>query len=434
MKFEHLKQKLASFEQIPSLYYLIKWLIICTFLGIVAGGISAFFLKALEWATAYRESNLWIIALLPIGGFIIGTTYHLFGNSVVKGNNLLLEEFHSPKKIIPFKMAPLVLFGTIVTHLFGGSAGREGTAVQIGGAVADQFTKIFKLSNRDRKIVLIAGISAGFASVFGTPLAGGIFALEVLILGRIRLDAIVPSFLAAVLANYFCEIWDIHHTHYQIASVAEMNPINLLWAILAGIIFGLVAMLFSKTTHFWGNQFKKFIKYPPLRPTIGGIILAITIYSIGTTKYIGLGVPTIVEAFNSPLNSYDFLAKLLFTSFTLGAGFKGGEVTPLFYIGATLGNVLIWFIPLPMGLLAGMGFVAVFAGATNTPIACTVMGIELFGIEAGVFIAIACSVSYLFSGHTGVYTSQIIGSPKNTSVFREKGLSLSEIDDKRHHK
>ncbi|QDO93026.1 voltage-gated chloride channel family protein [Formosa sediminum] len=432
MTFENFKKKLTSLEQIPSLYYLIKWLIICTFLGLVAGSFSAFFLKSLEWATTYREANIWIIALLPVGGFIIGITYHLFGNSVVKGNNLLLEEFHSPKKVIPFKMAPLVLFGTVITHLFGGSAGREGTAVQIGGAVADQFTKIFKLKNSDRKIVLIAGISAGFASVFGTPLAGGIFALEVLILGRIRLDAIVPSFLAAVLANYFCEIWNIHHTHYHIDAVADMNPVNLLWAILAGIIFGLVAMLFSKSTHFWSNLFKKFIKYPPLRPTIGGIILAIIIYSIGTTKYIGLGVPTIVESFTSQMNSYDFLAKLLFTSFTLGAGFKGGEVTPLFYIGATLGNVLIWFIPLPMGLLAGMGFVAVFAGATNTPIACTVMGIELFGIEAGVFIAIACSVSYLFSGHTGVYTSQIIGSPKNDSVFQEKGFTLSEIDDKRH--
>ncbi|MHA7942601.1 voltage-gated chloride channel family protein [Formosa sp. 3Alg 14/1] len=432
MKFEHLKKQLSSVEQIPTLYYLIKWLIICTCIGLVTGGISAFFLKSLEWATNYRESNLWIIALLPIGGFIIGLTYHLFGNSVVKGNNLLLEEFHTPKKIIPFKMAPLVLFGTIVTHLFGGSAGREGTAVQIGGAVADQFTKIFKLSDRDRKIVLIAGISAGFASVFGTPLAGGIFALEVLILGRIRLDAIVPSFLAAVLANYFCEIWNVTHTHYYIDAVAEMNPINLLWAMLAGIIFGLVAMLFSKSTHFWANLFKKLIKYPPLRPTIGGIILAVIIYSIGTTKYIGLGVPTIVDSFSSHMNSYDFLAKLLFTSFTLGAGFKGGEVTPLFYIGATLGNVLIWFIPLPMGLLAGMGFVAVFAGATNTPIACTVMGIELFGIEAGVFIAIACSVSYLFSGHTGVYTSQIIGSPKNNSTIKEKGFTLSEIDVKRH--
>lgn len=431
MNTTKIKQFLSSFEQIPALIYLFKWIFICLILGSIAGSISAFFLLSLEWATNWRKSHLWIIWLLPIGGFIIGLSYHLYGNSVVKGNNLLLEEFHSPKKIIPFRMAPLVLFGTILTHFFGGSAGREGTAVQVGGAVADRFTKILKLSKRDRKIVLIAGISAGFASVFGTPLAGGIFALEVLVLGRIRLEAIIPSFMAAVFANYFCEIWNVAHAHYHIDTVAEMTPVNLLWSLLAGIIFGLVAMLFSKSTHFWGNLFKNRIKYPPLRPVIGGVILAIVIYAIGTTKYIGLGIPTIVDAFSVNLNSYDFLLKLLFTSFTLGAGFKGGEVTPLFYIGATLGNVLIWFIPLPMGLLAGMGFVAVFAGATNTPIACTIMGIELFGIESGVFMALACSTAYLFSGHSGVYSSQIIGSPKHTLFIREKGLAISEIKIKR---
>jgi len=432
MNFYSLKKAFSSIEQIPTLIYLIKWLLICLLIGSLVGSISAFFLLSLDWATNFRESHLWIIALLPIGGFIIGLSYYLYGDSVVKGNNLLLEEFHSPKKVIPFRMVPLVLFGTILTHLFGGSAGREGTAVQMGAAIADRFTTILKLSKRDRQIILIVGISAGFAAVFGTPLAGGIFALEVLVLGRIRLDAIVPSFMGAVLANYFCEIWGVSHTHYFISEVAEMNPKNLLWSLLAGIIFGLVAMLFSKSTHFWSNLFSKYIKYPPLRPTIGGAILAIVIFSMGTTKYIGLGIPTIVDAFNNNLNSYDFLLKILFTSFTLGAGFKGGEVTPLFFIGATLGNVLIWFIPLPMSLLAGMGFVAVFAGATNTPIACTIMGIELFGIESGVFIAIACSAAYLFSGHSGVYGSQIIGRPKNIFYTKEQGLSLSEIKKKRN--
>lgn len=298
-------------------------------LSAIVGSISAFFLISLEWATNWRETHLWKISLLPVGGFIIGLSYHLYGNSVVKGNNLLLEEFHSPKKIIPFRMAPLVLIGTILTHLFGGSAGREGTAVQIGGAIADRFTKKLKLSKRDRRILLIAGISAGFASVFGTPLAGGIFALEVLVLGRIRLDAIIPSFMAAVLAD----IWDVSHIHYSITTVAEMTPLNLIWALLAGIIFGLAAMLFSKSAHFWSSLFSKHINYPPLRPVIGGAILAIAIFAIGTTKYIGLGLPTIVNAFHVELNSYDFLAKILFTSFTLGAGFKGGEVTPLFLLG-----------------------------------------------------------------------------------------------------
>ncbi|GAA3559520.1 voltage-gated chloride channel family protein [Snuella lapsa] len=432
MDLTKIKNYLLSLEQVPSLFYLIKWIFICLLLGAITGSVSAFFLLSLEWATNWRESHLWIIALLPIGGFIIGLSYYLYGNSVVKGNNLLLEEFHSPKKIIPFRMAPLVLFGTVLTHLFGGSAGREGTAVQVGGAIADRFTKLFKLSKRDRRVVLIAGISAGFASVFGTPLAGGIFALEVMVLGRIRLEAVVPSFLAAVFADYFCDVWNVGHTHYHIASVANMTPVNLLWAVLAGIIFGLVAMLFSKSTHFWSDLFNSRIKYPPLRPVIGGVVLAVVIYLMGTTKYIGLGIPTILDAFNEQLNSYDFILKILFTSFTLGAGFKGGEVTPLFFIGATLGNVLIWFIPLPMGLLAGMGFVAVFAGATNTPIACTIMGIELFGIESGVFMALACCTAYLFSGHSGVYSSQIIGSPKHNVYMREKGLPLSDVKNKRN--
>ena len=431
MNKSKIKYILSSFEQIPSLLYLFKWILICLTLGVIVGSISAFFLFSLDWATNWREAHLWIVAFLPVGGFIIGLSYHLFGASVVKGNNLLLEEFHSPKKIIPLRMAPLILFGTIATHLFGGSAGREGTAVQIGGAIADRFTKVLKLSNWDRQTLLIAGISAGFASVFGTPLAGAVFALEVLVLGRIRLDAIIPSFLAAIFADYFCTLWGITHTQYHITSVAEMTPINLLWSLLAGIIFGLVAMLFSKSTHFWNGLFKRKIKYPPLRPVVGGAVLAIAVYLLGTTKYIGLGVPTIVDAFSIDLNSYDFLLKLLFTSFTLGAGFKGGEVTPLFFIGATLGNVLIWFIPLPMSLLAGMGFVAVFAGATNTPIACTIMGIELFGIESGVFIALACATAYLFSGHTGIYTSQIIGSPKHNSLMKEKGVSLSEVESRR---
>lgn len=434
MNKSKIKDALFSFEQIPSLLYLSKWLLICLTLGAIVGSISAFFLWSLDWATNWRESHVWIIAFLPVGGLFIGLSYHLFGSSVVKGNNLLLDEFHSPTKIIPLRMAPLVLFGTIATHLFGGSAGREGTAVQIGGAIADRFTKVLKLSERDRRIVLIAGISAGFASVFGTSLAGGIFALEVLVLGRIRLDAIIPSFMAAILANYFCTVWGITHTQYRITNVAAMTPVNLLWCLVAGIIFGFVAMLFSKSTRFWSGLFNSKIKYPPLRPVIGGAVLALVVYLMGTTKYIGLGVPTIVDAFNIDMKSYDFLLKVLFTSFTLGAGFKGGEVTPLFFIGATLGNVLIWFIPLPMSLLAGMGFVAVFAGATNTPIACTIMGIELFGIESGVFIALACATAYLFSGHTGIYTSQIIGSPKHNSLAMEKGLSLSDIYDKRRRK
>lgn len=389
-----------------------KWFIICSLIGIFSGSASALFLVSLEWVTQFRIHHDWIIWLLPFGGFLVGLSYYYWGESVVKGNNLLLEEYENPKKVIPFRMAPLVLLGTLITHLFGGSAGREGTAVQMGGAIADQFTKIFKLDNSERKILIILGISAGFASVFGTPLAGAIFALEVLYFSKINLKSTVLSFLVAYAAYFTVEFWEIKHTHYSIPIIPELSFNNIIFTIIVGILSGFAALLFARSTHFWGSLFSKNIKYPPLRPVIGGVVLAVAFAGFGLTKFSGLGVPVIVDSFSNANQWYDFLLKILFTGFTLGAGFKGGEVTPLFFVGATLGSALSLIIPMPIALLAGIGFVAVFSGATHTPIACTIMGMELFGIAPGIFIAIACTIAYFSSGSIGIYKSQIVKGAK----------------------
>lgn len=402
----------------------LQWLVICALIGLFSGSASAIFLVALEWVTQIREYNNWIIWLLPLGGLLIGLVYHYYGDSVVKGNNLLLEEYENPKQPIPGKMAPLVFIGTLITHLVGGSAGREGTAVQMGGAIADRFSKLFQLDKSDRKTILILGISAGFASVFGTPLAGALFALEVVYFSKINFKSVILSFVVAYAAYYTVELWQVTHTHYSIPSSPEVNWTNLLWTIGVGIIFGLAALLFSRTTHFWSQLFSKYIQYTPIRPLIGGAILAIILFFIGTTKYIGLGIPEIVKAFSTPNDSYDFLLKILFTGFTLGAGFKGGEVTPLFFVGATLGSALSIVVPLPIALLAGMGFVAVFSGATHTPIACTVMGMELFGIESAAFIGVACIIAYFTSGSVGIYSSQIHKGPKHYLYQRIKKTQL----------
>ena len=397
----------ASRWQLPA--YIAKWLLLAGAVAALAGSASALFLFALERATLFREGHRQVVWLLPVAGFAVGWVYWRLGKTVEAGNNLLIDEIHDPRKTVPLRMVPLVLAGTVVSHLFGASVGREGTAVQMGGALADQLARLPRLVPGDRRILLMAGISAGFASVFGTPLAGAIFGLEVLAIGRLRHDALFPCAIAAIAADQVGMAWGVHHTHY---AVTELAPVAL-WSVLAvgsaGIVFGLAARAFACATHALGGFMKRHVAYPPLRPLLGGIVVAAAVFWLDGWRYVGLGIPTIVEAFQQPLPWYDWLGKLAFTVASLGTGFKGGEVTPLFYIGATLGNALAPLLQLPFPMLAAIGFVAVFAGAANTPLATIVMAVELFGPGIGPLAAVGCIASYLCSGPSGIYRSQRVG-------------------------
>ena len=401
-----------------SLIFILKWLVISILTIGLIGTATAWFLIALDFVTIWRTDHIWVVNFLPLIGLGIGYAYHYFGTAVQKGNNLILETHQAEEttsssstsstsiKPIPLLMAPLVFISTLLTHIGGGSAGREGTAVQMGGAIADQFTTLFKLSSAERKTILIMGVSAGFAAVFGTPLAAAVFALEIMSFKKVKFENIIPSFAAAFGAHYTCLAWMVKHTVYSIDIIPSITVSTISWTMLAGIIFGLAALLFIYTAKIFEGLFSK-IKFEPMRPFIGGIIIALFIVVANSTKYIGLGIPSIMDAFNTPAGSFDFALKILLTSLTLSAGFKGGEVTPLFFIGATLGNVLIWFIPLPMALLAGMGFVSVFAGATHCVIASIIMGIELFGIQAGMYVGLASLVAYFASGRNGIYNAKL---------------------------
>jgi H+/Cl- antiporter ClcA len=391
------------------------------------GSATAFFLQSLDYVTLLRTNHIWVVYFLPMAGLLIGLLYYYYGDAANKGNNLLIETHQSlengeTSKPIPFKMAPMVFISTLLTHIAGGSAGREGTAVQMGGAIADQFTAILKINAADRKTILIIGISSGFAAVFGTPLAGAIFALEILSIKKVKINQVFASFFVAYIAHYSCLAWQVKHTIYSIPNIPAISLTTLAWAIVAGIIFGLTALAFTSTGRLFENIFNK-IKFEPLRPFIGGIIIALFIVVFNSTKFIGLGIPTIQDAFINNAGQFDFVIKLILTSFTLSAGFKGGEVTPLFFIGATLGNILIWFIPLPMALLAGMGFVAIFSGATNCVYASIALGLELFGIKAGVYIGLASVVAYFTSGPNGIYSAQLKVGLKYAAYYYFKKIT-----------
>jgi len=400
------------------LLFILKWLFITIMTAGLVGSATAWFLIALDFVTNWRTDHIWVVNFLPLIGLGIGYAYHYFGTAVQKGNDLILETHQAEEttssssniststKPIPLLMAPLIFISTLLTHVGGGSAGREGTAVQMGGAIADQFTALFKLSSAERKTILIMGVSAGFAAVFGTPWAAAIFALEIMSFRKIKFENIIPSFIAAFGAHYICLAWMVKHTIYSIDIIPSITVSTISWTMLAGIIFGLAAFLFTYTGKVFKGLFAK-IKFEPMRPFIGGIIIALFIVVANSTKYIGLGIPSIMDAFNTPTGNFDFALKLLLTSLTLSAGFKGGEVTPLFFIGATLGNILIWFIPLPMALLAGMGFVAVFAGASHCVVASIIMGMELFGIQAGIYVGLASMVAYFASGMNGIYSAKL---------------------------
>ena len=412
-----------------------KWLAICVPSGVVVGSAVALFLWLLDRVTELHWHNPWLLYLLPLAGLTSGYLYHRFGQSTEAGNNLIMDQIHEPGGGVPTRMAPLVLIGTLITHLFGGSAGREGTAVQMGGSLAATFGRWLKLNESDTRILLTSGIAAGFGAVFGTPLTGAIFAIEVLTIGRMSYTALIPCLIASIVGDQVTTAWGVGHTPYQVAWAASVSEtasgMRLDWKLtskvaIAAVCFGLTSVLFAQLTHGIVRVFKRSIAIPWLRPAVGGILVILLTIALRDRDYLGLGVnanPNTPDAVTiqscflvGGAAMFSWWWKLLFTAVTVGSGFKGGEVTPLFFVGAAMGNVLGQLLDAPVDLMAALGFVAVFAGATNTPLACTIMAIELFAHGNGsllgsgfvVYAAIACFLSWFLSGNSSIYRAQRI--------------------------
>ncbi len=392
----------------------LKWLAaLAVIAGIVGSGV-ALFLWTLDAATHHRFKNPWLIYLLPLVGIAMGFYYRHLGKHAGAGNHVILGSVHKESTEIPLALAPSILIATVSTHLFGGSAGREGTAVQMGAGIGAGMAKFVTKSREAGHLLMFCGIAAGFGAVFGTPFAGAVFALEFTshsIISR----KLIPCLLAAFAADQVCLAWGIIHTPYPVIALKSFMPhwFPISWKLVVGALgFALAARMFVATSHFIAGKFSEWFPHEAVRGAVGGLLVIGMFMVVGTGDYLGLGV--IAENANS-LTLPRFLSpslhapatawlwKLAFTVITLGAGFKGGEVTPLFFIGAALGNSLAWFLNAPVDLFAGMGMIALFAAATKTPFASIIMGVELLGWKIFIPLAVCVLIATKLSGSKSVY-------------------------------
>jgi H+/Cl- antiporter ClcA len=408
----------SFFNKFPNLKNSLRWTLILILLSILIAQSVALFLYLLDWVTIIRQNNNWLIYLLPIAGLIIYWSYHRWCESCANGNLLILNELQSSKNFVKPLLAPLIFFTTLITHLVGGSAGREGTAIQMGGGISGGLMRFFKLNDEEKQSLLRSSIAAGFGAVFGTPLAASVFALEIQKPYQFKLSTVLSCLFSAYLAHYICLLVGAEHTNYQISSILPKlaTPTTIVLVgkvILFGVWAGLAATLFCFMTDFLKEKSKTYLVYPQLIPVVGSVLIIGISALLGNNDYLGIGVYTsnsngisIVNAFTNHNQTYwAWLYKLVLTVITLSMGFKGGEVTPLFFIGATLGNTFATIFGCPIDLFAAFGFISVFAGASNAPVASTLVGVELFGYQFSFYFMLVCFVSYVFSGKNGIYYS-----------------------------
>ena len=410
---------------------LTKWVFWGSIIGIIVGSTSALLLNVNDFLTEVRQGSHILPFFLPLGGIIIGYMYQYHGNNSRKGNDLILEHIHHGQGQIPLRMGPIVYIGTFITQLFGGSTGREGAAIQMGTSIAEGVNRFFKIDPIDRRILIMSGVSGGFGSAFGAPLTGTIFGMEFVSLGKMKYEAMVPCLVASFVGHFVTEAWGVEHKHHVIKSIPDPNASTIIKVIAVAILFSFASVLYSQLRHGIKSFSEKYLKNLMLRAAVGGIIIIVLTYLVGTREYLGRGLPMVDKAFEDRVPPFAFLNKIIFTAITMGTGFRGGEAIPLFFVGATLGNTLAPIFDLPTSFLAALGLIAVFSGGSNAPISCFLLGLELFEGKGIQYFFMVCFISYIFSGHHGIYASQKIYAPKSRMLNLPEGQSITSIEEKK---
>lgn len=394
--------------------YLLKWLLLAGATGAVLGVVGAYFARSIAWVTEFRGNHPWVLYFLPLIGLLIVLLYQF--ETKKGGTNLVLEAVQKGEEI-PLRMAPMVFAATVLTHLGGASAGREGAALQLGGSLAQAIGKIVRLERDNTKIIILCGMAAGFSALFGTPLTAAIFAIEVVVVGRMQNFAIFPCTVAALTAFEVSTLCGGHAEHFTVTGIPKFDLFSAGNIVVLAFFCAMLSIVFCKTLHTAEHWYQKIFKNPYLRIVVGGVLVILLTKLLGTTAYLGGGMDIIERAVAGEVIWTAFLWKLLFTAVSLGAGYKGGEIVPTLFVGATFGCLLGQILGFAPSLCAACGMVALFSAVTNCPLASLLLGLELFGAEGMAFYLIAAVTGYSLSGRGGLYHSQCI---KDTPFFSEK--------------
>lgn len=398
----------------------VKWVIFSIISGTVIGCVGTLFYFGLTIVTLVREKNPWLIWLLPIGGLIIVGCYRLLHDEKDTGTNLVLSAIHSGDEL-PFRMAPLIFISTLITHLFGGSAGREGAALQLGGSIGNGIGRLFRFDEKDKHIMIMCGMSAAFSSLFGTPMAAAIFSMEVVSVGIMHYSALVPCVIASLIAHGIASYFGVAPELLLFTDMPSFTIGSAVLTSVLAILCALISICFCILLHQTETLSKKFFKNPYLRIFVGGCLMIALTLLVGDQTYNGAGMPYIKICMTGTVQPEAFLLKMIFTAVTIGAGFKGGEIVPSFFTGAAFGCLFGNLIGFSPSLCAAIGMTSVFCGVTNCPLTALLISFELFGYEGMPYYLLAIAFSYMLSGYYGLYHSQkIIYSKYKTNYINKK--------------